>query len=101
MRDPPGPGLEPVSPALAGRLSTAAPPGKPNFWYICDYIAFQFLISILFWISFVCNAMLRLAIGKPSFKRVVIANAYNSSEFEAGIEIEIPLLELLPYNFYL
>lgn len=44
--------------------------------------------------------MLRLAIGKPSFKHVVIANAYNSSEFEAGIEIEIPL-ELLPYNFYL
>ena len=29
MWDPPGPGLEPVSPALAGRLSTAAPPGKP------------------------------------------------------------------------
>ena len=26
---PPGPGLEPVSPALAGRLSTTAPPGKP------------------------------------------------------------------------
>ena len=30
MWDPPRPGLEPVSPALAGRLSTAAPPGKPN-----------------------------------------------------------------------
>ena len=30
MRDPPGPGLEPVSPALAGRLSTTAPPGKPE-----------------------------------------------------------------------
>ena len=30
MRDPPRPGLEPVSPALAGRLSTTAPPGKPN-----------------------------------------------------------------------
>ena len=28
-RDPPRPGLEPMSPALAGRLSTAAPPGKP------------------------------------------------------------------------
>ena len=28
--DPPGPGLEPVSPALAGRFSTAAPPGKPQ-----------------------------------------------------------------------
>ena len=25
----PRPGLEPVSPALAGRLSTTAPPGKP------------------------------------------------------------------------
>ena len=30
MRDPPRPGLEPVSPALAGRLSTTAPPGKPQ-----------------------------------------------------------------------
>ena len=29
--DPPRPGLEPVSPALAGRLSTTAPPGKPYF----------------------------------------------------------------------
>ena len=27
--DPPRPGLEPVSPALAGRLSTTVPPGKP------------------------------------------------------------------------
>ena len=34
MWDPPRPGLEPVSPALAGRLSTTAPPGKPhmNSW---------------------------------------------------------------------
>ena len=30
MRDPPRPGLEPASPALAGRPSTAAPPGKPS-----------------------------------------------------------------------
>ena len=29
MWDPPRTGLEPTSPALAGRLSTAAPPGKP------------------------------------------------------------------------
>ena len=28
--DLPRPGLEPVSPALAGRLSTTAPPGKPG-----------------------------------------------------------------------
>ena len=30
MWDPPRPGPEPVSPALAGRLSTTAPPGKPR-----------------------------------------------------------------------
>ena len=30
MWDPPRPGLEPVCPALAGRLSTTAPPGKPR-----------------------------------------------------------------------
>ena len=29
MWDPPRPGLEPVSPALAGRFTTTAPPGKP------------------------------------------------------------------------
>ena len=30
MWDLPRPGLEPVSPALAGRFSTTAPPGKPG-----------------------------------------------------------------------
>ena len=31
-RDLPRPGLEPVSPALAGGFSTTAPPGKPMSW---------------------------------------------------------------------
>ena len=31
MWDLPRPGLEPVSPALAGRFSTTAPPGKPPY----------------------------------------------------------------------
>ena len=31
MWDLPRPGLEPMSPELAGRFSTAAPPGKPPF----------------------------------------------------------------------
>ena len=34
MWDLPRPGLEPVSPALAGRFSTTAPPGKPRFWIL-------------------------------------------------------------------
>ena len=33
MWDLPRPGLEPVSPALAGRFSTTAPPGKPRGWF--------------------------------------------------------------------
>ena len=31
MWDLPRPGLEPLSPALAGRFSTTAPPGKPHW----------------------------------------------------------------------
>ena len=34
MWDLPRPGLEPVSPALAGRFSTTAPPGKPKYPFI-------------------------------------------------------------------
>ena len=35
--DPPRSGLEPVSPALAGRLSTTEPPGKPlKFLTTCE-----------------------------------------------------------------
>ena len=33
MWDLPRPGLKPVSPPLAGRLSTTAPPGKPPFFF--------------------------------------------------------------------
>ena len=37
MRDPPRPGLEPASPALAGRPPTTAPPGKPqSFCFITE-----------------------------------------------------------------
>ena len=34
MWDLPRPGLEPVSPALAGRFSTTAPPGKPGLFFL-------------------------------------------------------------------
>ena len=35
MWDPPRPGPEPASPALAGGLSTTAPPGKPQNGFKC------------------------------------------------------------------
>ena len=38
MWDLPRPGHEPVPPALAGRLSITAPPGKPNLFYFIHFI---------------------------------------------------------------
>ena len=40
MWDPPRPGLEPVSPTLAGRFSTTAPPGKPHVMCFNSYFLF-------------------------------------------------------------
>ena len=53
MWDPPGPGLEPVSPALAGGFPTTAPPGKPthsifiNTWF---YTNTMDLLFFFFWL---------------------------------------------------
>ena len=38
MWDIPGPGLEPVSPALAGRFLTTAPPGKPRWIFLYSHL---------------------------------------------------------------
>ena len=43
IRDLPRPGIEPVSPALAGRLPTTAPPGKPHLQHIFISWCFCFL----------------------------------------------------------
>ena len=44
MWDLPRPGLEPASPALAGRLSTTAPPGKPSFFNKRQYSGYILVI---------------------------------------------------------
>ena len=46
MWDPPRPGLEPVSPALAGRFSTTAPPGKPQGFLLCELFKIHFTIYL-------------------------------------------------------
>ena len=54
MWDLPRPGLEPMSPALAGRFSTTAPPGKPCVWLLIPLFSFRFRIVfhyIEFWKS--------------------------------------------------
>ena len=45
--DIPGPGHEPASPASAGRLSTTAPPGKPQESFFCLGLHFSALLSSL------------------------------------------------------
>ena len=43
--DLPRPGLEPVSPVLAGRFSTTVPPGKPFFFFL-NFIFYLFLAAL-------------------------------------------------------
>ena len=50
MWDPPRPGLEPVSPALAGGLPTTAPPGKPPmfpFWLCFPILESSLKVNIM------------------------------------------------------
>ena len=47
MWDLPGPGLEPVCPALAGRFSTTAPPGKPSDIHILCSFNFYTVYAML------------------------------------------------------
>ena len=51
MWDPPRPGLEPTSPALAGRLPTTVPPGKPlkPGFGECLYALPHLLLSLSLW----------------------------------------------------
>ena len=46
MWDLPKPGLKPVSPALAGGLSTTAPPGKPSRYFLI----FSLISSVTSWL---------------------------------------------------
>ena len=49
MWDLPRPGLEPVSPALAGRFSTTVPPGKPQRTFLMSLSSELFLESNAIW----------------------------------------------------
>ena len=50
MWDLPRPGLEPVSPALAGRFATTAPPGQPPYIFLLFFLTYFFNKFILFYL---------------------------------------------------
>ena len=47
MWDLPGPGHEPVSPALAGGFLTTAPPGKPQFFIFLINLFIYLFLAVL------------------------------------------------------
>ena len=70
----PRPGLEPMSPALAGRFSTTAPPGKPLVCYFCfSFAAFNnFSLSLIFSnLNTMCLDVFLLEIGRASCRERV------------------------------
>ena len=79
MWDLPKPGLEPVSPASAGRISTTAPPGKPR-----KAIFFKLInLFIYFWLCWVF-------VSVRGFSPVAVSGGRSSSRC-AGLSLSRPL----------
>ena len=92
MWDLPRPGLEPVSPALAGRFSTTAPPGKP---YVFLYILFQ---PTAFIILLRLKFSLFFASGSP-FKLAACPSDVTSVFFDIILAFWLSTCFRLPLNF--
>ena len=76
----PGPGLEPVSPALAGGFSTTVPPGKP----LSPSLFFFLMLFIYLWLCWVFVCVLGLS--------PVVASGGHSSSRCTGLSLPRPLL---------
>ena len=79
--DLPRPGLEPVCPALAGRFSTTALPGKSQTCVVFVYFVYLFIYFCLCWV-FVSGRGLSL---------VVVSGGHSSSRC-VGLSLSRPLL---------
>ena len=70
MWDLPRPGLEPVSPALAGRLSTTAPPGKPPEIFLND----RFPRQHMDWKKILANDVTNKGLISEVYKQLIQLN---------------------------
>ena len=84
MWDLPRPGLEPVSPALAGGFLTTAPPGKTILKALCTHIFFKIYLFIYFWLCWVFVSVRGLSL-------VAVSQGHSSSRC-AGLSLSWPLL---------
>ena len=84
--DPPRPGPEPASPALAGRLSTTAPPGKPFFCFLINFIYLSVYLSIYSFLA---------ALGLPCCARTVSSCGERGLLFVAGRGLLIAVASLV------
>ena len=83
MWDLPRPGLEPASPALAGRFSTSAPPGKPTsvkFNYKCLKVDQKEKDAL------------------KVNKRIMIFNFYCTEQYRSGSYIVLPVTSVLTFR---
>ena len=83
MRDLPGLGLEPVSPALAGRFLTTAPPGKSKVHYFFFFLILFIYLFFYFWLCWVFVSVRGLSL--------VVASGGHSSSRCAGLSLSRPL----------
>ena len=105
MWDLPRPGHEPVSPALAGRFSTTAPPGKPpcvhflccmtNYYELSNLNQHLFVISEFLWVKGLGKAWLSLPLESHPAAAQVLARATVPSEMQMGKDPLLSPLRLL------
>ena len=94
MWDLPRPGLEPVSPALAGRFSTTAPPGKPCSVFLISVIVLFVCVCLFFnssrsLLSISCIFSIFASILFPRswiIFTIIILNSFRSEERRVGKE---------------
>ena len=95
--DLPGPGPEPVSPALAGGLPTTAPPGKPLIYFLILLVFMFAYQTILFARSVLLLDTCELYVS-PSWVATPLSHTLFSIDLACLYLLCAPCGGFLPYN---